>query len=180
MIRDPNKLTGLSEAELAARTTKREIKWVRESSWKRMRDAPHLFFPLLISIVVCLGAFALGKSDWVPRLAAMWVAFAVLIEAHIVSQIRIEGRENLVKILMFQVETTSQVEASRAIKLAFPDAFVRSLSGGDTVSVLSDQLAAYEGPFTRVSTWLAVLGTFFWAFGDWITCLIFNSECATC
>jgi len=135
---------------------------------------------MLISIFACLVAIILGEHEWVPRLGAMWVVFSVLIEFRVSAVIRSENMESLIQSFMFQMRTTAEVEASKAIKLAYPDAKVRMLAGADVVSGMNTKLNAYEKPFSWLSMCLAILGTFIWAFGDWVTCFVHFGELCAC
>ena len=125
---------------------------------------------IAITLIAVLTSMILGLNDLVPRLGAVLTMFGVLWEFGVVDKIRQQREQSVIHFTL--------VEASKR-----SEQLARYHSGKESSTphhITKDFGASIKAHATSYSKEMAlvpmfgavvvILGTFLWAFGDWVTC----------
>ena len=183
MERDPNHVTGLTEAELERRDLTRERTYRRRFTIQTLRASPAIMASILLTaVVIFLGPLFIPfkySHQLLPALGGVLVGLGVCFNFQITSRIRADREQQTITMLVREATGIAGTEANKAIRMAFPNACETRTAGSEVVQTWSKQMVRLERPLAEIEFWLMFLGTIVWAFGDWALSY-FHCGCVQC
>lgn len=172
-MRDPNRLTGLTEAELDLKAKLRRKKDTHEFIKSELLGNLLWSVLTIVIILVIVAGFFNNWPNVVARFGGLLVATSVYSTFVVSAKLRADREQQIVEILIRETAGNAEVEANKAIRRAFPDAYVTRLAGGSVAVPLNNALASLERPFALLELFLGLIGTLLWAFGDWVVSYLY-------